>query len=297
MADPFGAAVREGRLYGRGSYDMKGGLAACIGALHLLRREGIELPGELAIVGVADEEVASEGMAQVLAEYRPDAAIVTEATHLRLCTAHKGFCWIAVETRGRAAHGSRFNEGIDANMRMGRFLARLDRLEQDLRGSRPHPLLGPPSLHAAVLKGGTGTSTYAAHCRLEIERRTLPGQTEAELVSEIEAILAGLRAEDPTFQGEAKAFLTRPPFEAPEKSRVAGAVAAAAREELGRDVEVIGEPYWMDAALLAAEGVDTVVIGPTGAGAHAAEEWVELDSVVTLAGILAGAARRYWNAG
>lgn len=293
MAEPFAARVREGRLYGRGAYDMKGGLTACLAVVHGLCRSGTVLSGDLLIAGVADEEVASLGMSNVLAEFVPDAAIVTEATHLRLCTAHKGFCWIAVETRGRAAHGSMFTEGIDANMRMGRFLGRLEVLERRLRNSAPHPLLGPPSLHAAVLRGGTGTSTYAANCRLEIERRTLPGETEEQIVGEIEALLDELRAEDPTFQATVAPFLTRPPFQALPLGTIADAVARAGQTILGRTLEVIGEPYWMDAALLAERGVDTVVIGPTGAGAHAIEEWVELDSVVQLAGVLARAAGDY----
>ena len=290
MAEPFAARVSDGRLYGRGAYDMKGGLAACLGAVHSIRRSGTILHGDVLIAGVADEEVASLGMSNVLRQFVPDAAIVTEATHLRLCTAHKGFSWIAVETLGRAAHGSRFTEGVDANMRMGRFLSRLETLDRRLRNSPPHPLLGPPSLHAAVLRGGTGTSTYAANCRLEIERRTLPGESEQQVVGELSVLLDELRAEDPTFQATVAPILTRPPFEALPSGTIADGVARAGRAVLGQDLEVIGEPYWMDAALLAERGVDTVVIGPTGAGAHAIDEWVELDSVVQLAEILARAA-------
>ena len=300
MEAPFSAAMRDGRMYGRGAYDMKCGLAACLAAARALVEvveAGRPLAGDLLVVGAADEEVASLGMSEVLRHVRADAAVVTEPTHLRLCLAHKGFSWIEVETFGRAAHGSRFDEGIDANLRMGRFLARLDRLEQELRARPPHRLVGPPSLHAAVLHGGTGTSTYAAHARLEVERRTVPGETEAQVMAEVQAILDDLAAADPTFSGRARPFLTRGSFEVDAQATIVATVSAAAGEVLGHPPEVIGEPYWMDAALLAEAGVDTVVIGATGAGAHAAEEWVELESVVQLAEILARTAVRFCGGG
>ena len=293
MPDPFGAAIREGKLYGRGSYDMKGGVAACLGAVKAIRDAGTSLRGDVLIACAADEEVASIGMAEILRHVRADAAIVTEPTELRVCLAHRGFSWIEVETLGVAAHGSRFDLGIDANMRMGRFLARLDKLEQELRTRPRHALVGPPSLHAAVLRGGTGTSTYADHCRLEIERRTVPGETEEQVLAEIRAITDALAAEDPTFKANVRAMLTRGSFEVRRDAAIVNAVLGASTAVLGAQPEIIGEPYWMDAALLSDVGIDTVVIGAVGAGAHALEEWVSLDSVVKLADILARAATEF----
>ncbi|HEY2737435.1 MAG TPA: M20/M25/M40 family metallo-hydrolase, partial [Thermoanaerobaculia bacterium] len=188
MAEPFSGAVRDGRMFGRGTYDMKGGLAACLAAAKAVVDSGTGLAGDLLVCGVADEEVASLGMLDVLTHVKPDAAVVTEATELNICLAHKGFCWIEVETVGRAAHGSRFDEGIDANLRMGRFLACLEELEQDVRRRPGHPLVGPPSLHAGVLRGGSAPSVYAALCHLEVERRTVPGETEASCLAELQAI-------------------------------------------------------------------------------------------------------------
>ncbi len=293
MAEPFSAAVEGGRVYGRGAYDMKAGLAACLAATRALRDANVTLAGDLLIVAVSDEEAASIGMADVLTAFTADAAIVTEPTELEICLAHKGFCWIEVETLGRAAHGSRFEEGIDANMRMGRFLGRLEELEGKLRASPAHTLVGAPSLHAATLRGGTGASTYAARCRLEIERRTIPGETEAEVMEEIRSIVRRLGEEDPTFRAEVRPLLTRGPFEASPDSPIVGAVREAASAALGHAPRIAGRPYWMDTALLAAAGIDTVVIGHGGGGAHAAEEWVDLESAVRLAGILAGAAIAY----
>jgi acetylornithine deacetylase len=293
MPDPFSATVRDGKLYGRGAYDMKGGVAACLATVKALLDAGVTLRGDVLIACVADEEVASIGMAEVLKHVHADAAVVTEATELRVCLAHRGFSWVEVETLGVAAHGSRFDLGIDANMRMGRFLARLDKLEQELRSREPHALVGPPSLHAAVLHGGTGTSTYADRCRLEIERRTIPGETEAQVLAEVRAITDALASEDATFRASVRAMLTRGSFEVARNAPIVNAVLGAATAVLGTQPEIIGEPYWMDAALLSDAGIDTVVIGPSGAGAHALEDWVDLGSVEKLTDILTAAAREF----
>lgn len=293
MADPFGAAIRNGRLHGRGAYDMKGGLAACLAAAKALRDAGQELAGDLLVVAPADEELASIGMQEILRHHRADGAVVTEPTELGVCLAHKGFSWIEVVTSGRAAHGSRFEEGIDANMRMGRFLARLDELERELRSRPPHPLVGPPSLHAGVLEGGSGPSIYAARCRLEIERRTIPGETERQVVKEIQDIVDRAAAGDETFRAEVRATLTREPFEVAPEAEIVRTVTEEAAQVLQRVPPHIGETYWMDAALIAAAGIETVVLGPAGAGAHADEEWVDLQSVTQLAEILARTAARY----
>ena len=287
MEEPFSAAQRDGRMYGRGTYDMKGGLAACLAAAKAVVDSGSSLAGDLMIWGVADEEVASLGMLDLLTHLKPDAAVVTEATELDICIAHKGFCWIEVETTGRAAHGSRFDEGIDANLHMGRFLARLADLEQELRRRPGHSLVGPPSLHAGVLRGGTAPSVYAASCHLEVERRTIPGETEAGCVAELQALVDRLGREDSTFQARVRPLLSREAFEVPADAPLVQAVTAAATEVRGHRPAFLGQSFWMDAAILAAAGVETVVVGPAGAGAHADVEWVDLDSVHRLAAILA----------
>lgn len=293
MADPFGAAIRDGRLYGRGAYDMKGSLAACLAALKALCDSGIRPRGDLMVAAVADEEYGSLGTSDLLNYVKPDAAIVTEPTAARVCLAHKGYLWVEVVTEGKAAHGSRFDLGIDANMRMGRFLAELDKLERDLRARKPHPLVGPPSLHAALLKGGAGLSTYASSCTLQIERRTIPGETEAQAVAEIQAIADRLQAADPSFRASVKCFFARDPFEVSRDAEIVGALARASQQVTGRAPEFMGDTPWMDAALLAAAGVETVVFGPAGAGAHALEEWVDLESVCEVAETLAHTAVDY----
>jgi acetylornithine deacetylase len=293
MVEPFSGAIRDGKVYGRGSYDMKGSLAACMAAAKALADSGVQLRGDVCVAAVADEEYGSLGTSDLIQRVKVDGAIVTEPTALEVCLAHKGYLWIEVKITGRAAHGSKFDLGIDANMKMGQFLARLSVLERELRARRPHPLVGPPSLHAAMLSGGTGLSTYAPSSMVQIERRTIPGETETQAVGEIQAIVDALAAEDPDFHADVRPFFVRDPFEVAPDAAIVQAVDRAVTKVRGWAPAHIGDTPWMDAALLQVAGVETVVCGAAGAGAHADVEWVELESVLKLAEILAEAAVDY----
>jgi acetylornithine deacetylase len=293
MADPFSGAIRDGKVFGRGAFDMKGSLAACLAAVKALVDAGARLRGDVLVAAVADEEYGSLGTSDLIQRVKVDGAIVAEPTGLEVCLAHKGYLWIEVEVAGRAAHGSKFELGIDANMKMGHFLSRLSALERELRARPPHPLVGPPSLHAALLSGGAGLSTYAPSSTVKIERRTVPGETEAQAVAEIQAIVDRLAAEDPDFRAAVRPFFGRHPFEVAPTAPIVRAVDRAAAAVLGRPARHIGDTPWMDAALLQAAGVETVVCGAAGAGAHSDVEWVDLESVVKLANILAKTAVDY----
>ena len=290
---PLGAEVKDGRLYGRGAQDMKGSLAAMIGAAKALAESGIELAGDLYITAVADEEYRSIGTEDLLRHLHTDAAIVTEPTDLTLCRAHRGFIWYDIETFGRAAHGSRYLEGIDANMRMGRVLARLEILERALRQRPGHPLVGPPSLHAALLQGGSEISVYAAHCLLQLERRTIPGETEQAATRELQQIIDQLAMEDETFAAAVEPVFQREPFEISEDARIVQTLATAMRRRLGGPPEHTGQTFWTDAALFSEAGIDTVLVGPIGYGLHSAEEWVDIQSVMDLTDILAQTAASF----
>jgi acetylornithine deacetylase len=254
MADAFEPVVREGRVYGRGAYDMKASLAAIM--LTARRARDLRLRGDLLICAVADEEVASIGTAAVVERHRADFCIVTEPTELRLCLAHKGFVWWEVETTGVAAHGSRADIGVDAIAKMAPVLTHVLDLENTLRASRRHPLLGTGSIHASLINGGQEMSTYPARCVLKIERRTVPGED-----------VSG------EFPG-ARMLLERPPSELPSDHELSRAVSVAAGGP-----EEIGVAYWMDMALTNGAGIPTVAYGPIGEGAHADVEWVDIASV------------------
>jgi acetylornithine deacetylase len=277
MERAFDPVVRDGRVHGRGAYDMKGSLAAIM----LTAREAgkLRLKGDLIITAVADEEVASLGTRSVLEQFRADAAIVTEPTELRLCLAHKGFVWLEVKTEGVAAHGSRADVGVDAIARMGRILTGIVNLDRRLRAGAGHRLLGRGSIHASLIDGGQEWSTYPAQCELKVERRTIPGEDAARSLSELEALIAIAREEDPRVEASARVVLERAPSEVSADSPLAVAVAQAAKEVLGEGPVIIGAAYWMDMALTNAAGIPTVAFGPSGEGEHGDVEWVDLSSV------------------
>jgi acetylornithine deacetylase len=287
MSEPFSGAIRDGKLYGRGAQDMKASLAAMIGSAKAILDAGITLSGDLVLAFVVDEEVMSIGTDGLVPQFITDAAIVTEPTDMTLSRAHRGFIWYEVQTSGRAAHGSRYNEGIDANMRMGRFLAHLDKLEQELLDREPHALAGPPSLHASTIQGGTEISVYAANCLLQVERRTIPGETIASSTPDFQAIIDRLAAEDGTFQATVQATFKREPFEVDQDAAIVKTIEQATTNRLGSNPQHTGQTFWTDAAILAHAGIETALIGPIGAGLHSAEEWVDVRSVIDLTYILA----------
>lgn len=285
---PFEPRVEGTRVYGRGAYDMKGSAAALMSAAAALAREGIR--GRLRVALVADEEYASIGAQDFVKRHRADACIVTEPSEGRLILAHKGFVWAEIITRGRAAHGSRWDLGVSAIGKMGRIISELERFDSQELRQRTHPLVGPASMHCALVQGGTGLSTYSPECKLTIERRTLPGETPEQVMRELHDAVA--RAGE---QADIRLTLDRPPLTCDGDSHIARCVRDAATTVTGHAPEEAGVGYWMDAALFAAAGIPTVNYGPAGAGAHEPVEWVDLDSVVSCSGVLAEAARRFFR--
>lgn len=277
--DPLGAELRDGRLYGRGATDMKAGVAAMCAAAARAAARGA-LAGEVIVAAVADEEYESVGTrALVAAGVRADAAIVTEPTRLAICPAHRGFAWITVTVHGRAAHGSRYDIGVDAIRHAGLLLAELDALEADVLPTRTHPLLGRASLHASLIEGGIGISTYPDRCVLQLERRTVPGESAADAAREVEAACARVRTRRPTFRATVEPGFAQGPSDVAVDApvmRVLGAALEAAREP----VRIEGMPAWTDAALLNEAGIPAVCFGPGDiALAHAAEEYVEVREI------------------
>ncbi len=285
MPDAFTPKERNGRLYGRGALDIKSGVAAMCAAALAVRSEAIRLKLPLLIAAVVDEECNSIGTETLLRQYTAEAAVVLEPTDLRLCIAHKGYAWFEITTHGRAAHGSLPEEGRDAIRMMGRVLGRLDALDRKLAQLPEHDRLGHASLHASLITGGQELSSYPAECHLQIERRTLPGESDAQIEAEFRGLLEDLQARDPEFCATARRLASRPPYEISPDAPIAAATAEAICEVTG-SAELSGMAAWTDTALLAEAGIPGVVFGPQGRGLHGAEEYVELESVYACAEVL-----------
>lgn len=285
MTAPFDPVERDGRLYGRGSQDMKGGLAAMVDAATQVARNGGLAAGRLEVAAVADEEHASAGAEALVAEHAADGAVVTEPTDLRLATSHKGFEWVEVDARGRAAHGSRPNDGKDAILHMGRVLGRLEAVEKALQTSPTDPRLGRASLHASTIHGGQALSVYPDRCVLRVERRTVTGEAPDVGLQEVRAVLSALGREDAAFEASARQLMTRPPHQVPDDHPVCRALLHVLRRR-GFDGAPTGTSFWTDAAILGRAGTPAALFGPTGAGLHGPEEHVEIDSVRTCRDVL-----------
>ena len=282
---------REGRLYGRGAYDMKSGLAAMLGAAAQVAAGPHR--GDVLLALVADEEYASAGTEEVLRYFRADAAIVAEPTEQELVVAHRGFAWFDVIVHGRAAHGSRRDLGIDAIASAGRFLVALAAHDRDLAGRPAHPLLGTGNIHASLITGGEELSSYPASCTVSLERRTLPGEDQASVAAELHGLLGAIAAADPGFRYDLRPGLARSPFAVDPAEPIVGFVRDEHRRRTGQDVVERGEAFWTDAALLAEAGIPALLYGVRGGGAHAASEWVEEASLRTVEQVLAGVIRSF----
>ncbi|MCW2968140.1 MAG: hypothetical protein JWM71_1912, partial [Solirubrobacteraceae bacterium] len=261
MTGPHSPRVEGDRLYGRGAYDMKAGVAAAL--LACRAAAGLGLAGDVVVAAVADEEHSSLGVQEALTHVSADAAIVTEPTELEVVVAHRGFVWSEVEVRGVAAHGSRPHLGVDAIVKAGPVLTALGELDIAL-GERTHPLLGRGSVHASVIAGGEELSSYPARCVVGLERRTLPGETGAGVEAELAALLDRCRAADPGLDAVQRTLLVREPFEVAASAEIVQAVLAAARDELGAAPPLVSVPYWADSAFIAAAGIPTVLFGAGG---------------------------------
>ena len=293
MEAPFMPRIENGLLYGRGAQDMKGGVAAALVAVATLAREP-RLRGDVVFAGVADEEYKSAGTRALLASgVRADAAIVMEPTDLEVVTAHKGFAWAEIETLGRAAHGSRPEEGLDAIAFMGRVLVAIESLQESLNAGPGHALLGCGSIHASLISGGQELSSYPAQCRLNLERRLVPGEDGTTFNGELQGIITTLTEQDPRFQARITGGYWAQALETPRGTAIAQALARAAKSVMGHEAPFGTQSFWTDGALLSEAGIPSVLFGPGGAGLHSASEYVRLDQVLQCAETLAACARDF----
>jgi acetylornithine deacetylase len=273
MDAPFTPVVKGGNIHGRGAQDMKGGVAAILGAARTLAERGTFTRGSLVMAFVADEEYMSIGAEAVAKQWKADAAIVCEPTDLAIAIGHKGFSWVEVTTHGRAAHGSRPDEGRDAIVAMAPVLAGLQTLEERFIVAPPHPLLGRPSVHASLISGGRELSTYPDRCTLHIERRTVDGEADDVALREVQAFAA---------HADTRLLFTRAPYLTPPESDLPDLIDAA----MGGNTARGAMTYWTDAAILGHAGIPTVIFGPGGAGLHGIDEYVRAAEVLTCRDVL-----------
>lgn len=278
VTDPFSGEIRGDRLRGRGACDMKAGVAAALAAAASLAES--DMTGELIVALTADEEHASVGMQHLVASgVAADWAIVCEPTELAIMPAHKGFLWVDFTVQGKAAHGSRPEVGVDAIVHAGAILSSLAEEVDRLRAGPTHPLLGPASIHAGTIAGGTAPSVYPEDCRLTVERRTLPGETEEDLMEEVGAMVAAARARVPELNVDVSPGLFRAGTEVSSSDPLVASLSRALREA-GLAERIEGMTAWVDACFLNQSGTPALCFGPGSiAQAHTLDEWVSVREI------------------
>lgn len=295
MNEPFSGRIENGQLYGRGAYDMKGSIAAMLGMANAIRKNRLKYKGDIVLTFVADEEYESIGTQEIVKYYQTDAAIVTEPTGLDVCIGHRGFGIYEITTRGKTAHGGRHQEGIDANVKMGLMLAEIDKLAKRLPQEKNHPLCGQASMHVPLVRGGKSLFIYSNECTATIERRTLPGEREVDVLQDLQNIIDELSEQDAHFDAVMKPLIWRAPYEVSREALIVETVRKCASSVLGSQPRFIGHTWWEDSAIIGKNGIDTVIIGPKGGGIHQEVEWVDIQSVVDLASILLHTGQAFCN--
>ncbi|MBX3195381.1 MAG: M20/M25/M40 family metallo-hydrolase [Schumannella sp.] len=294
MDDPFGARIAGERMLGRGTSDMKGGVAGLIVAAERLAAS--DAPGLLTVALVSDEEDGSVGATAVLADLASrgetaDVCLIAEPTWLDLAVAHRGYAVVRVTISGRAAHSSQPDEAVDVMPAFAALLAAIEAAGLRVREGAPHPLLGHGSLMATVARAGTAPFTVAARAEVIIERRTLPGEAGAAALDEVRALVGALAAEHGAVTWEVDQVIARDAWEADAAGPAAelADLLAAALGAPGRT----GAPYWMESALWQAAGIPAVVCGPAGGGLHAVDEWVDLGQLRRFPVVVERAVRKF----
>ncbi len=306
MAEPFAARIDGDRMLGRGTSDMKGGVAGLVIAAEQLAAAGA--PGRLVLALVADEEDASLGAAAVIQAFsdlsdisgaggmRPDVCLVAEPTWLSLAVAHRGYAVVKVGLRGRAAHSSQPEHGVNALAALGALLVAVAERDRGLRQAPPHPLLAHGSLMATVARGGSAPFMIAAQAEALIERRTLPGEDAAAALSEVRALVDTVAAGVPGLGSTVELVLARDAWQADARGPAAELMDLLEAELPAAQAAPparTGAPYWMESALWQASGIPAVVCGPAGGGLHAADEWVDLAQLRRYPVAVAGAVGRF----
>jgi acetylornithine deacetylase len=293
--EPLKPVYEDGKVYGRGAFDMKGGLAAMLAVGEAIVRSKLPMRGDLILAFVADEEYGSRGTEELIKQFTADAAIVTEPTGLQVVVAHRGFAWAKINVRGKAVHGSLHEEGVDAIVNAGKVLVALGELDQSFKSRHHHPLLGRASVHASLIEGGSELSTYPANCELQLERRTIPGESREHVAEELEGLVKSIRQQDSDFAATSEVFFDRPCLETRSDAPIVQEIISSSEKITRKTPELIGALWWTDAALLSEAGIPSILFGSSGKGGHAPVEYVDFASLTSTAKILLATAVSFCN--
>ena len=277
---PFEPNIRDGCLYGRGACDTKGGLAAMMHAIAALKSEGVTPPCDVWLAAVVDEEFSYRGIVKLCEGLSGHAAIVAEPTELRVVVASKGVLRWGIKVQGRAAHSSKPHLGINAINHMARLVMALEENHQRL-STRPHPLLGPATCNVGVIQGGVQVNFVPDCCRIEIDRRLLPGESVTDVLTHYQGLIDTLAARHPGFVATMEdPMLVDEALHTETDARVVQ-LASQILGELGLNPDPCGVPFGSDASKLSRQGLPSIVFGPGSIDrAHAAAEFVEIDQVL-----------------
>ncbi len=287
---PYKPEVRDGRLYGRGSADMKGGIAAMLAAVDAVRRVALPLRGTLTLAFVGDEEAGGIGIRHSVHKgLCGDWAIISEPTDLRPVVAHKGDINFCIKVRGIAAHSSVPHRGVNAIHKAAKVVDLVQQLDKRLR-ERSHPLVGHPTVSVGTIHGGTITWMVPDECSLSVDRRVLPSERPDEVIAEFQTLLDDLALQDDQFWFELSIPVLALPMEIDPNEPVVVALRRASEHVLGKDPGVHGWPATCDASVLVHEGnTPTVIFGPGSIdlAAHKPDESVAVQELVQAAQIYA----------
>jgi acetylornithine deacetylase len=291
--DPFGAEIRDGRMYGRGACDIKGGMAAMLAAVARLAQEKPRGRPTVLMVCTVNEEQGFTGAKAItklwgeagsIIPRRPDAAIVAEPTSLDVVVAHKGCVRWECRVRGRAAHSSRPELGDNAIFKMARVLAVLQRYQREVAPTRgSHPRCGRPSLSVGTIAGGISVNTVPDECVVKIDRRLVPGEDPTAAMRHVTDYLAHDATIDFPVEHDTPFLATRG-LPDDHNLPLAEQVRQTSIATCNAPKELIGVPYGTDAATFQLAGVPSIVFGPGSIEqAHTADEWIDLAELNTAA--------------